>query len=124
MKLKLTVNQLVGAGASCGGLGEFKRLFGEYVEVEWTREKQIEVLKGPLGPHVGWAYHKGLIPSWSLSGADLTRADLSEANLTRANLTRAKICSCNDSPCASTREKLSAAGWVSAPDGLLSPTTH
>ena len=91
MKLTITKQQLKEAGACDEGLRTFAELFGDQAECDWTLEKQLEVLHGPLGRYVGWAYRAGLLPLWSLSGANLSGANLSGADLSRANLSRANL---------------------------------
>jgi uncharacterized protein YjbI with pentapeptide repeats len=91
VQLKLTVQQLEDAAACDEGVALFREIFGEEGVADWTPEKQIEVLKGPLGKHLGWAFEQGLVPLWCLRGADLEKVDLSGANLRGANLRGANL---------------------------------
>ena len=54
----------------------------------WTRDEQIAVLRDGFR-WLGWAFDRGVLPMWSMTGADLTGADLTDAYLTRARWPRA-----------------------------------
>jgi len=69
----------------------FAAVFGDDVQFNWTREKQIEVIKSPLREHVGAAWRMGLVPMWSLRGVDLSRLNLREADLRNAIITYANM---------------------------------
>ena len=91
MKLKITVKQLEEMQACDEGVKAFGDLFGKSANIEWTLEKQIEILKSRLGRYVGWAFCKHLIPMWSMSSANLSSADLRSADLCSANLSYANL---------------------------------
>jgi uncharacterized protein YjbI with pentapeptide repeats len=115
MKLIITQELLLyyGAFSKCRGMALFLDLYPNGIlEVEWTYETQIEMLKtSPLKQFFGWAYWTGIVPIFSmaeatlrgadlggadlsgtnLSGADLSGADLRLANLTEANLSWASL---------------------------------
>jgi uncharacterized protein YjbI with pentapeptide repeats len=96
MQLKLTTEQLEENEACSYGIDAFRWYFGsESAECDWTLEKQIELLKSPLGKYVGWAWNAGLIPLWSMGGADLSGADLRSANLRSADLRSADLSGAN-----------------------------
>lgn len=89
MKLKITIKDLEAKDACQSGIDEFVKQFGKVTNLDWTRESQIELLKKPMRKYIGWAYWVGLIPLWSMSGANLTGADLTGANLSEADLSKA-----------------------------------
>jgi uncharacterized protein YjbI with pentapeptide repeats len=96
MHLKITLEKLETLDACLDGRQMFRKLFGDAIEVEWTLEKQIETLKGPLGKYVFWAVSRKLIPLWSMGdGTDLSRANLYGADLSRANLYGADLSRAN-----------------------------
>jgi hypothetical protein len=95
MMLKLTVEQLEEAGGCDEGIKAFRDMFGDGVEVDWTPEKQIEILKSPLGKHLGWAFESKLIPLWSMARARLDGANLDGARLDGANLDGARLVGAN-----------------------------
>lgn len=68
MQIAVTAQRLQELGACKTAIDAFRELFGDTVTVEWTREKQEEISKGPLGKHLGWAATKGLLPLWSANG--------------------------------------------------------
>jgi len=122
MQLSLTVAQLEAKEACEEGVEAFRAAFGDEAKVEWTREKQIETLRSPLGKWLAWAWRVDLIPWWSMSWADLSRANLSGADLSwadRPNLDSAKVCLCESSPCVALRKLLDDNGWSVSYDGLL-----
>jgi hypothetical protein len=100
MRLTVTVARLEGLGACAEALALFREHYGDQATAEWTAEKQLEVLRGPLGRYVGWAVENKLLPLWSmadanLAGANLARAYLADANLARANLAGAYLAGAN-----------------------------
>ena len=95
MKLTLSVKQLEDASACFEAIIAFRQVYGEAAEVEWTKEAQVEILRGPLGKYLGWAFRAGLLPMWSLDGANLDGANLDGANLTGAYLTGASLARAN-----------------------------
>lgn len=86
MKIKLTRSQLEKLAACDDGIEALETLLGEgdEWETDWTRKRQIELLQTTVGKYIGWAHANGLIPMWSMSGANLSGADLSRANLSWA----------------------------------------
>ena len=92
MQLTLTIEQLTKAEACEEGIAAFRAAFqGESATVEWTRDKQIELLRSPLGKWMPWAHRNGLIPWWPMRGADLQGADLRGADLRGAILQGANL---------------------------------
>lgn len=94
MKITITREQLLEAGASdtCATYKKFVAEFGNEVEIDWTLEKQFEMLADSVWRRaLGWCWWKGLLPAWSMVRANLSGADLSEANLSEANLIRADL---------------------------------
>ena len=150
MQLTITLEQLKQAEACEEAVVAFRDLFGASATAEWTREKQLEILRGPLGKHLGWTVWRGLLPLLAMDGANLVGANLvgasldganlvgarldgarldwaslvgarlDRASLDRARLVWAKVCLCNSVPCVSLRELLAANGWIVGSDGLLS----
>ena len=99
MKITITREQLETAGASesCIAYVKFIQEFGDKVEIEWSLEKQLEMLSDPVWRQVlGRCWWKGILPAWSmigvdLSGASLFRADLRLAYLNEVNLSGAYL---------------------------------
>ena len=89
--IRITVDDLKSLNACPAGIDEFVADFGNVYEAEWTLEEQLRILKTPMRRWIGWAYRVGLIPLWSMSGANLSEADLSEADLSGANLHEADL---------------------------------
>ena len=116
MQLTMSVEILAKAEACGEAVTEFRKMFGESVTVEWTREKQIEIMRGSLGKYLGWAWRNNLIPWWNLSGADLLGAYLSGEGV---DISGAKVCVCDASACVSLRELLAANGYTVDKHGLL-----
>jgi len=116
VQLTITKKQLADLDACSEGVKALANVMGQGDSwtVEWTREKQIELMLTPVGKFIGWAYDEGLIPLWSMNGASLVGASLDGARLDRA-----KICLCGNGPCVRLRDVLAAAGWVPGADGLL-----
>ena len=84
--MKITVQDLENKRACQLGIRLFQKIYGDEHEFDWTLGKQIEIIKSPLGKYFGWAVYNGLLPMWSMAGANLAGADLANANLTRADL--------------------------------------
>ena len=100
--ITITKQQLNILGACTKGICELENVFGGNAEswsVEWTRNKQIELISTPLGIYLGWAFTKGLIPQWSMNGADLRHANLRYITLRAADLSCADL-SYTDLSCA------------------------
>ena len=99
--ITITVDDLKSHNACQQGIDDFVAFAkGDRLEIDWTPEMQIEIIKSPLRKWFGWAVHSGLIPLWSmadanLSGADLSGADLRYANLIGANLVDAELTGAN-----------------------------
>ena len=99
MKITITQKQLLAADAlpDCEAYQAFMVKFPNGVTLEWTPEKQLELLRHPVWRTVlGWLWRKSILPDRSmknvdLSGADLSGADLSGANLNWANLREANL---------------------------------
>jgi uncharacterized protein YjbI with pentapeptide repeats len=85
--MKITVETLTSKDACKEGIKKFAELYPDGFDLsEWTEEKQIEFIKGPLRPYFWWAINKKLIPQWSMRGANLRGANLRDADLQGANL--------------------------------------
>ena len=61
MQITLTVAQLQALHACKDGVETFRRLYGEQATVEWSRDTQLQILRGPLGRYVGSAHRAGFI---------------------------------------------------------------
>lgn len=78
------------------GMKEFEKLFPLGFNMsEWTRKKQIEIIKTPLRKYIAWAYYNNIIPLWSMRNANLRNADLSNAVLRGADLSNAVLSGAN-----------------------------
>jgi len=90
--VRITKKLLEEKDACAEGLACFNAAFPNGIDLkDWTVEKQIEVLKSDLREYIGWAFVRGIIPLWSMHGANLGRANLEGANLEGANLGRAYL---------------------------------
>ena len=119
MNVTVSVARLKELDACKEAVAAFREHFGESASVDWTPEKQLDVLRSPLGKYLGWAWGKNLLPMWRMGGADLGGADLGGAYLRGVDLGGAKICLCRNGPCIRLCQVLDAAGWVANADGLL-----
>jgi len=82
--VRITKKLLEEKEACAEGLACFNATFPDGIDLkDWTAEKQIEVLKSDLRKYIGWAFARGIIPLWSMQGANLGRANLVRANLDR-----------------------------------------
>ena len=93
--MKVTVEMLRSVRACKPAIEVFQSTFGDVAEMDWTQEKQIEIMRGPMGKYIGWAYQNNLIPLWSMRKADLSEANLGGANLSWANLSEANLSEAN-----------------------------
>ena len=85
--MRITKKLLEEKEACAEGLACFNATFPDGIDLkDWTAEKQIEVLKSDLRKYIGWAFARGIIPLWSMQGANLGRANLVRANLEDAYL--------------------------------------
>jgi len=90
--ITITKPQLDKLGACPDGIAAFCEYFGgDSATVEWTYERQLEVLKSPLRKYFSWAWQSRLLPMWCLRSANLSSADLSSANLSSADLRLADL---------------------------------
>ena len=90
--MRITKKLLEERDACAEGLACFNATFPDGIDLkDWTAEKQIEVLKSDLREYIGWAFVRGIIPLWSMQGANLLRANLEGAYLEGANLLRAYL---------------------------------
>ena len=119
MQITITLKTLEDKGACTSGIEDFAKYYGEITEItiEWTRETQIELIKSPMRKHYGWAALKGLVPTWSMSGANLYGATLEGATLEGATLRSA------DLEGANLRGAKGLEGKPDVPKNLLSGTT-
>ena len=87
--MQLSIEMLDRAGACDEGIDFARDLLGPSgeVEIEWTPEAQGMLLGDPVArQYLGWLWHHGVVPQWSMRGANLYGADLCAANLYRADL--------------------------------------
>ena len=119
MNVTVSVARLKELDACKEAVAAFREHFGESASADWTPEKQLDVLRSPLGKYLGWAWGKNLLPMWRMGGAYLGGADLGGADLGGADLRGAKICLCRNGPCVRLCQVLDAAGWVANAAGLL-----
>ena len=85
--MRITKKLLEEKDACVEGLACFNATFPNGIDLkDWTVEKQIEVLKSDLRKYIGWAFVRGIIPLWSMQGANLEGANLGGANLEGAYL--------------------------------------
>lgn len=121
MQITITKAMLEERDACKDGIEAFVKMFGESGTVDWTRDKQIELLKSPLGKFIVWAWSNDLLPLWNLSGANLSRANLSGANLYGANLYGADLSGAI--PNTLYAEMFASFGWAIV-DGRLQKAKH
>ena len=89
--MRITKKLLEEKEACAEGLACFNFAFPNGIDLkDWTVEKQIEVLKSDLRKYIGWAFVRGIIPLWSMQGANLLRANLGGAYLEGAYLEGAR----------------------------------
>ena len=90
--MRITKKLLEEKDACVEGLACFNATFPDGIDLkDWTVEKQIEVLKSDLRKYIGWAFVRGIIPLWSMQGANLEGANLGGAYLGGANLGGANL---------------------------------
>ncbi len=91
--MRVTQKLLTDKGACQEGVEAFIKAFPKgFDSANWTLEKQLEVLHDEsLRRYFGWAYFNGIVPLWSMYGANLYGANLSSANLNSANLSSAHL---------------------------------
>ena len=90
--VRITKKLLEEKEACAEGLACFNFAFPNGIDLkDWTVEKQIEVLKSDLRKYIGWAFVRGIIPLWSMQGANLEGAYLRYAYLGGANLRDANL---------------------------------
>lgn len=82
----ITIQQLEERNACKEARIAFRDAVGEKTaDIEWNPAAQGWLLADPIWRRwFGWAYRNGLLPLWSLSGADLSEANLRWADLRRA----------------------------------------
>ena len=91
MQITITKAMLEEHDACSNGVEAFVEMFGESGTVDWTRDKQVEMLQSPLKGYLVWAYRESLIPWWSMQFADLQFANLQSADLQFADLRSANL---------------------------------
>lgn len=99
MKIKIRRKTLVDHKACKKGLDWFDALKermgvpkNKVLVIEWDALAMVWSLTGKDSRSwVRWAIDEGILPSWSLSGADLRGANLIDANLIGANLRDANL---------------------------------
>ena len=82
--MKITLRQLQDSNACQSGINEFQSKHGEVWEFDCSLDWQIEFIKSPSRKWFGWLVESGLVPMWSMNGANLRGADLWGANLSDA----------------------------------------
>jgi hypothetical protein len=74
------------------GIADFVNSHGDKYEVtDYTLERQIDWITGPLKKYWAWCVVNGLLPNLSMRRADLRVANLSGADLDSADLTGADL---------------------------------
>jgi hypothetical protein len=91
--MKITIETLRQFRACRDGISDFAREFPDGLDTggEWTAAHQIGALMTPMRKWLGWAWQVGMLPQWTLSGADLSGADLYGASLCGADLCGANL---------------------------------
>ena len=142
--IKITIEMLKKKEACLEGIKEFEKIFGLETKLEWTKEKQIELFKTPLCKYIMWAVNKGIIPLWSMAGAnmaganmagaDMTDADMARANMAGADMANANMARANMAGANMARANMAGAdmtgahrpendmqkwGWIANKDGYL-----
>ena len=93
----ITAEDLRGKNACQEGIDDFLRVYPDGVaNIKWTLQAQLFLIRSEFRKWFGWTVRKGLLPMYSmqganLAGANLERADLREANLWEANLAAADL---------------------------------
>ena len=91
--MKITLATLQHRDACSPGLHMFEIFFPDGWEGEWDEWAQAAVISHPiLGQYMGWLWAMGIVPAWSMSGANLSSANLSSADLSGATLSGATLC--------------------------------
>lgn len=80
----ITADILLGQYSACSyGVAQFSEMYPTGLDTTgWTLVQQLAVIKTPLRRWWGWATQNGILPAWSMRGADLRGADLSRADMT------------------------------------------
>jgi len=94
----ITVDDLEHASACQEYIGKFIEAASgnETADIEFNKAAQGLLLGDPVWRQVfGWAVRVGLIPMWSMYGANLSHADLSHADLRGADLYSADLYGAN-----------------------------
>ena len=130
--MKITEELLRQKGAYEEGIAAFVAVYPEGLELsDWTQEEQLRVLRDTdLRRYLGGWWGGGILPVWTLRGADLSGADLNRADLSGANLSRADLSGANLSwadlrRADLRRANLSGAVWndkTQWPEGFAPPT--
>jgi len=90
--MRITKEFLESESACADGVAAFCAMFPDGFDLsEWTREKQIEIVKSDLRQFLGWAFSTGVVPLWSMQGASLDGANLDGASLFGASLFGASL---------------------------------
>lgn len=89
MRLILTTDILRQHNACVEGVDEFHAAYPSRLDIEWTKDRQIELIKtcSVFRKHLfDWAYVEGLVPVFSMRRANLRGAILSGSILSNSNL--------------------------------------
>jgi hypothetical protein len=98
MMLHITKEQIFAAGArpDCRVFADLERVLGPAPwDIDWTRSRQIELMRLGLGAWITHGWLSGLLPHWQLAGAHLAGADLAGAFLRGADLFGASLAGAN-----------------------------
>lgn len=94
MRVELTTQDLLDAGACESGIQHFKWLTGGRLNLKWTKLHSVWLIRSPMRDDYLWAVSRKLLPL-DLSGADLSGANLFGANLSGADLFGANLSRAN-----------------------------
>ncbi len=95
IRVTVTREELLKYEACEEGITAFDSLYPNGLDLEWTLETQVAIVKSELRKYLGWAADHRLIPTANLNGANLNGADLSRAGLSRADLSGANLSGAN-----------------------------
>jgi hypothetical protein len=90
LNMKINREILESWGACEHGIERFMAVFPDGYDGEWCQTTQMLALATDIRKDIGYAWHRGWIPQWSMAGANLSGADLSGADLSGDDLSGAK----------------------------------
>ena len=112
--MKITVEDLERLGACVEGISDFTKQYPSGFSEDWTRAKQIEILKSPFRMWLQWAWTSGLVPMWSMANENLRNTNLSRVGLIKANLSGTNLNRTNLSGANLSGADLSGASLIKA----------